>query len=103
MTLAEFRRQVLFACLSNTQLATQCKNEKFPDALTEAIIAADDTVEYMLESGLIEKYGIDVFEDFESKLERLENLIELCEDEYGDDHYGRALLEQLKNISKNRQ
>ena len=48
MTLTEFRRQVLFACLSNTQLATQCKDKNYPDALTEAIYAADDTIEYML-------------------------------------------------------
>jgi hypothetical protein len=60
MTLTEFRRQVLFACLSNPQLAMQCKDKKYPDALIDAIYAADDTVEYILECGISEKYGIDV-------------------------------------------
>jgi hypothetical protein len=60
MTLTEFRRQVLFACLSNPQLAMQCQGKDYPDALKEAVIAADDTVEYMLDYGIIEKYGIEI-------------------------------------------
>jgi hypothetical protein len=38
----------------------QCKDKKYPDALIDAIYAADDTVEYILECGISEKYGIDV-------------------------------------------
>jgi hypothetical protein len=60
MTLTEFRRQVLFACLSNPQLATQFHGKDYPDPLKEAVFAADDTVEYMSDYGIIEKYGIEI-------------------------------------------
>jgi hypothetical protein len=62
MTLTEFRRQVLFACLSNPALIgnSGSGDRKYPDASLNAIFAADDTVEYMLERGVTEKFGIDI-------------------------------------------
>lgn len=62
MTLTEFRRQVLFACLSNPALIgnSGSSDRKYPDASLNAIFAADDTVEYMLERGVTEKFGIDI-------------------------------------------
>lgn len=67
MTLTEFRRQVLFACLSNPAFAClnnpvfakQHPGQSYPDALKDAVAAAEDTVEYMLDCGLNEKYEIE--------------------------------------------
>lgn len=61
MTLIEFRRQVLFACLSNPALIGNNGNgdRDYPDASVNAIYAAEDTVNCILERGLDETYGID--------------------------------------------